>query len=213
MCALTIRFNLLIERLYSSKCSLVSILALNIFTLIQGWPSTRYPMTFFLSSALMADATTRTTLFASRNAAVDDRELFLGSIAMIGRHSFGEHRGTTSLAVGVQSDHSPVGWSQKERERLSLSREGNSSPLLTVDKRVLRVARWCWCATWNDRSLVRCGAVSTFQSDVNTELRSGSSASNTVDGNGHAWFSEWPFRYVTRFAEQITDSFKRIREI
>lgn len=38
----------------------------------------------------MADATTRTTLFASRNAAVDDRELFLGSIAMLGRQSFGE---------------------------------------------------------------------------------------------------------------------------
>lgn len=40
-------------------------------------------MTFFLGSALMADATARTTLFASRNAAVDDRRLFLGSIAMI----------------------------------------------------------------------------------------------------------------------------------
>jgi len=66
-------------------------------------------MTFFLGSGLMADATTRTTLFASCNAAVDDRGLFLGSIAMIGRHSFGEHRGTTPLTAGAQSDHSSVG--------------------------------------------------------------------------------------------------------
>lgn len=51
----------------------------------------------------------QTSLFASYNAAVDYRELFLGPLAMIGRHSFGEHRGTTPLAAAVQSDHSSVG--------------------------------------------------------------------------------------------------------
>jgi len=109
----------------------------------------------------MADATTRTMLFASCNAAVDDRELFLGSIAIIERHSFGEasrhdavgRRRTIRSLVGrliterereIEIEIERDRERERERERESSFPslvEENSSLSLIVDKRVLHVAR------------------------------------------------------------------------
>lgn len=126
---------------------------------------------------------TRIGLFAS---SYDDRTTFV----QVG------HRGHVTVVAGAQSDHSPVDWSQsgRKRERVHFVHEGDSSTRLNVGERALRddgvSTCVCVCVAWNDGSPARRGAVSTFQSDVNTKPRSGSSAPGTVDENGHAQISQ-----------------------